>query len=266
MRKVTITHLEWIRIPAGRARIGSTLAEIDRANEEWKSRLLEPRYVEVFRDWLLKEYPQHEVWLGSFEISDILVTNRMYREYSEATGNRLPESIWSPELAGMDDHPVWGVTFEEAKQYCVWLSEQLGYEVRLPSEAEWEYAARGGTDREYPWGSGFDPALCNTHEAGVGKTTSVRHYSEGRSLFGLYDMGGNVEEWVDDLYAPYRGGDLVVDDLVEALGMKYPVLKGGSFARGGDLARVARRHGGFPDPVFRFTGFRLVRDAQGEGN
>lgn len=264
MSAITKTRIEWIRIPAGTARVGSTSDEIQNAHDEWVGKLLEPRYADHFKDWLMKEYPKHEVKLDSFEITDILVTNGMYREYCTATGAEQPESLWNEELGGGDDCPAWGMTFEEAKAYCAWLSSQLGCEVSLPMEAQWEYAARGETDREYPWGDGFDSARCNTFEAGIGKTTPVRQYPEGRSPFGLYDLGGNVEEWVDTIYAAHPGGSFITDDLVEALGEQYPVLKGGSFARGGDLARVARRHGGFPDPVFRYTGFRLVRRIQPE--
>ncbi|MGZ4113067.1 MAG: formylglycine-generating enzyme family protein [Tumebacillaceae bacterium] len=262
MKTVTKLDLNWMLVPAGTARIGSTLAEIEKADAEWSKRLLNPDYADKFKSWLMKEYPQHEVELAAFEISDILVTNDMYHAYVDATGAELPESIWSREFVGAGDHPVWGVTFEQAQNYCIWLSERLGYEVKLPTEAQWEYAARGNSGHEYPWGEGFDSTRCNTFEAGFAKTTPVRHYPQGRSPFGVYDMGGNVEEWVDTIYAPYAGGELIVDDLIDALGLHYPVLKGGSFARGGDLARVARRHGGFPDPVFRFTGFRLVRAVQ----
>jgi toxoflavin biosynthesis protein ToxD len=254
--------IEWMTIPAGTAKVGSTLQEIDKANEFWQPLLLAPEYTTKFKDWLMKEYPQHEVQLSSFEMSDILVTNELYQEFCEETGTELPESIWNEELKGEPNHPAWGMSFSDAKQFCAWYSTKVGYEVKLPTEPQWEYAARGGTVNEYPWGEGFDPSKCNTVEADIGITTPVRQYPEGRSLFHIYDMGGNVEEWVDTGYGAYPGGEVIVDDLVDALGMQYPVLKGGSFARGGDLARVARRHGGFPDPIFRFTGFRLVRAVQ----
>jgi formylglycine-generating enzyme required for sulfatase activity len=257
------TNIEWIKVPSGVAVIGSSLEEIERAHEYWLPRLLDPKYPPKFRDWLMKEYPKFETEVEAFEISDILVTNEMYRLYVEDTGARVPESLWNKEYGGEDDHPVWGVTFEEALAYCRWHSEQVGYEVGLPTEIQWEYAARGGTNREYPWGDTFEKGRCNTIEEGIGGTTPVRHYESGRSPFGLYDMGGNVEEWVDTLYWPYEGGKIIVDDLVEALGEKYPLLRGGSFARGGDLARTARRHGGAPHPVFRFTGFRLVKKGGG---
>jgi toxoflavin biosynthesis protein ToxD len=257
--KTAATLLNWVQIPSAQITVGSTMEEIDRAADYWKNRLINPDYVPRFRDWLLKEYPKHSVNLEAFEITDVPVTNALYRAYCEATSAQEPESFWNTELAGGDDHPVWGVTFREAKAFCRWYSEQVGYTVDLPSEAQWEYAAAGTDGREYPWGNEFEASRCNTVEAGPGQTTPVRAYEKGRSPFGLYDMGGNVEEWVDSLYVPYPGGELIEDDLVEAFGTEYRVLRGGSFACGGDLARVARRHGCYPNPLFRFTGFRLVR-------
>jgi toxoflavin biosynthesis protein ToxD len=253
------TTLSWIEVPAGTSTIGSTMEQIEKAHTDWLPHLLDPKYPPKFRDWLLKEYPQYQVQMGNFFISDILVTNEMYRAYLSETGGREPESLWNAEYGGEDDHPVWGVTYEEANAFCSWYSKQVGFQVTLPSEEQWEYAARGTSDQEYPWGEEFDPSRCNTIESGLHKTTPVRKYENGRSQFGLYDLGGNVEEWVNTMYKPYEGGQLIVDDLVDALGEQYPLLRGGSFARGGDLARVARRHGGAPHPVFRFTGFRLVK-------
>lgn len=255
-----LIDFQWITIPAGAARVGSTLDEVERAVADWADHLLEEAYEPEFRSWLLKETPQHLVQLASFAISDTPITNRMYAQFVEQTGAKRPESLTRAQVESEIDHPVWGVSLEDARQFCRWLSDRLGCSISLPTEAQWERAARGDTGREYPWGDGWSKERCNSIEAKVENTTPVRRYEEGRSLFGLYDMGGNVEEWVDSPYQVYPGGQVVVDDLYEALGPDYPILKGGSFARGGDLCRVARRHGPFPEPVFRFTGFRVVRE------
>ncbi|MFX4303729.1 formylglycine-generating enzyme family protein [Alicyclobacillus tolerans] len=250
---------EWIPIPGGSVRVGSTLDEIDQAFEFWKERLLvKPGCRGDFKSWLMKEYPPSVIQLNSFSISDITITNNLFRKYCDETRHLPSESLRNLELGGGETHPVWGVSFEEAISFCQWLSGKLGSCITLPTEAEWEYAARGSTNSEYPWGNVFDPYVCNVYETGIGKTTPVRTFREGRSYFGLYDMGGNVEEWVSSKYVPHPGGQLIKDDLWELLGPKYPILKGGSFSRGGDLARVARRHGRHPDPEFRFTGFRVV--------
>jgi formylglycine-generating enzyme required for sulfatase activity len=254
-----MTDLTWITVPEGTVQIGSTLDDIERAVVFWGDKLLNPDYKGPFRSYLMKEYPRYALHISNFEISDVPVTNGMYKQFAEDKHVRLPESLTHLDLGGGDDHPVWGVTFHEAEQYCSWLSEQTGRNITLPSEPQWEYAARGSTTREYPWGDEWSPHYCNSFETGLGRTSRVRKYENGQSYFGLYDMGGNVEEWVTTRYTEHPGGEYVKDDLYDALGKDYQILKGGSFARGGDLCRVARRHGPFPAPEFRFTGFRIVR-------
>lgn len=252
-------NLNWIQIPNGIVSVGSSLEEIESANIFWRDRLLNPLYKKEFKNWLLKEYPKHEVHVRAFDISETLVTNELYLKYCRNNKN-IPESITSEEFQCDLNHPVWGVSYEEVNDFCEWLSNELGYKVRLPTEIEWEYAARGETSREYPWGDEFDPNKCNTFESGIGTTTNVKFFENGKSFFGLYDMGGNVEEWVSTQYYKYDGGQDIRDDLTDVLGDSYPILKGGSFIRGGDLCRISRRHGPHPDPEFRFTGFRLVRE------
>lgn len=252
--------INWIQIPSGYATIGSNEEDMKKAAEFWKNKLLNPTYgrEKKFQKWLYKEFPSYQPYINEFFISDTVVSNELYQSYCDETGQTYPESLTNEELGGGKDHPAWGMDIEDAFSFCQWLSGKLGMDVSIPTEEEWEYAARGNTRNQYPWGDEFDPSYCNTHESNIEKTTPVRHYEKGRSLFGLYDMGGNVEEWVNTKYHVYEGGIEVVDDLTETLGSDYYILKGGSFARGGDLCRVARRHGKHPDPVFRFTGFRLV--------
>lgn len=209
-------------------------------------------------EWIAKETPAHSVEVGPFAVAVVPVTCREYRTFLEETGyERLPAS-WPlgafPWAAA--NHPVYGVDPQDAEAYTAWLSTATGRAFRLPTEAEWEYAASGDDGREYPWGDAFSSACANTVEGGPLSTTPVGVYLEGESPLGLLDMAGNVEEWVADDYRPYPGGPSVDDDLA-ALGGSYRVARGGSFARYGDLARCARRHGYFPRPIYAI-GFRLA--------
>src|SRR5262249_42485092 len=126
------------------------------------------------------------------------------------------------------NHPVWSISEAAAGMYASWLSHRLGRRVRLPTHAQWEYAACGGDDREYLWGNEFDPDAANTVEAGPLSTTPVGMYPAGRSRFGVDDMAGNVEEFTADDYAPYPSGILIDDDSTTA-GQTYRVTRGGSF-------------------------------------
>jgi formylglycine-generating enzyme required for sulfatase activity len=242
-------------IPGGRARIGSSLERIDATVAEWIDRLRDDAYISVFRDWIMKEYPEHEVDLDPFRIGRYPVTNGEYLLFVESTGAPVPESL---SIGAPADHPVWGVSYEEAAAYADWRGAQSGYECRLPSEAEWEHAARGPGNRTYPFGDVFEATKCNTREAGYGSTTPVDRFPSGASGYGVFDLGGNVEEWTSSFYEPYPGASFVYDDIAASAGARYRVLRGGSFALGGDLARCARRHGPHPASSFRFRGFRLA--------
>ncbi len=251
-------HGEFVFIPGGIYEIGSDESEVERCIGYWRSRLIDGYDGIQLRDWIFKEFPKHKVQVAPFRISRFPVTNRDYGQFLRYTPLEPPESIAAAEPA---DHPVWGVEYEAAVMYAAWAGECLGRPCRLPSEFEWECAARGISRREYPYGQEFDPQKANTMEAGIGRTTPVDQYPRGVSEFGVFDMAGNVEEWTTSLYTPYGGGTFVEDDLSRLLGKRYRILRGGSFALGGDLTRCARRHGPHPGPLFRYRGFRLVADS-----
>ncbi len=153
--------------------------------------------------------------LPDFYIDRFPVTNAEYKKFVEATGAPEPthwrRGTW-PE--GKADHPVVNVTWEQAAAYAEWAGK------RLPTEEEWEKAARGTDGREWPWGSTFDPSRCNTNESGIWDTTPVGKYSPaGDSPYGAADMAGNVWEWIggkpSPLRMPLRGGDWL-DTMEEA--------------------------------------------------
>jgi len=245
-----------VTLPGATAMIGTPVELVDAVTREWSA-------VGVVEAWIEKETPRHERRVQSFAIGVTPVTNVEYRAFLEATNHaRLPTS-WHLGVYPWhsSNHPVHGISAEDADAYAAWLADATGRSFRLPTEVEWEYAASGGDGRQYPWGERFDDRMANTVEAGPLGTSPVGAYLDGASPFGVLDLGGNVEEWVADCYAPYPGAAVVDDDLSGVA--PYRVARGGSFARYGDLARCARRHGYFPRPIYAL-GFRLAESVMAD--
>ncbi len=242
---------QMIHIPAGSFIMGST----EKQTQELVSNGVEP-------DRALREFPQHIVHISEFYIGKYHVTNREYQAFVMDTGYQPPAG-WDdhkyPEDKG--DHPVVNVSWEAAIEYCQWLSEHTGKHYRLPTEAEWEKAARGTDGRIYPWGNHFDPQHCNTAESKLGDTTPVGQYSpQGDSPYGCADLIGNVWEWCADWFDPdeydYRKGHVVKDPKGPAEG-QFRVLRGGSFILDRTSARCAVRFRMNPYYWFDF-GFRVA--------
>ncbi len=188
------------------------------------------------------------------------VTNGQFREFVDAGGytdKEILDTYWSKEGRewrqnnsitspiywdepkwNQSDHPVVGVSYYEAEAYAKWAGK------RLPTEQEWEKAARGTDGREYPWGDEFDKEKCNTSESGIRGTTRVDRYPNGVSPYGCYDMAGNVWEWTDSWYD--EGRDL-------------KVLRGGSWVSFQGYARCAARSRSGPDDGYSNIGFRCAR-------
>jgi formylglycine-generating enzyme required for sulfatase activity len=240
-------------IPAARATLGLDYDQADRVAARWQS-------VGVVSSWIWKECPAYTAEISPFRIMRYPVTNMEYRDFLTETGHTPLPSSWSfgvyPLYAA--NQPVWTVSPQDAEAYAAWLSQKTGRAFRLPTEAEWEYAAASEERRQYPWGDEFDPLACNTAESGPLSCTPVGIYPHGRSKFGVFDMAGNVEEFTADAYAPYPGGRVIHDDLHER-NPQYRIARGGSFSRNGDLARSQRRHGWFPKDIY-VMGFRLAED------
>jgi formylglycine-generating enzyme required for sulfatase activity len=185
-------HPQMIRIPEGDYILGISDEQIHHLvrTEFWATEWYE-------RDMFMIEQPQHDFHLKSFEIGRAPVTNAEYYAFIWVTGYRVPkEWIGFHYPEGQDNHPVTGVSKLDVEAYLEWFNKQLNSKYRLPSEAEWECAARGGDTRLYPWGEDFDPWRCNTADSGKRSTTEVGEYSpSGDSPFGVVDMAGNVWEW-----------------------------------------------------------------------
>src|SRR5690606_27070268 len=128
----------------------------------------------------------------------------------------LTESL---QVDNREDLPVWGISLEQAQRYANWMSDRdPEYNYRLPTEVEWEIAARGPDFREDPYGNAFDPKAANTVESGIGQTSPVHAHAHAPGPFGHLDLAGNVEEWVCTKYFVYPGGKVVVDNLYETFG------------------------------------------------
>ena len=171
------------------------------------------------------EGPQHKVKLAAFYIDKYETTNLQYEQFIKATERRSPihfKNRTYPE--GRVDHPVMNVSWEDAHDYCAWAGK------RLPTDQEWEKAARGPDGRTFPWGNEFDPHKANVpgrwkELGGFGDTTPVGAFEAGKSPYGVYDLSGNVWEWTDSWYQPYPGNKVAS----ESYGERYKTLKGGSW-------------------------------------
>jgi formylglycine-generating enzyme required for sulfatase activity len=254
---------EMVLVPAGSFLMGTRPEELDDLfvlmEKEKKGMPYEQR---------LREAPQFEMYLPAYGIGRYPVTNAEYAVFIADTdyeppvhwnGKEVPE-----ELA---DHPVVNVTWLDAVACSEWLSKRTGKHYRLPTEAEWDKAARGADGRRYPWGNDWNPELCNNAETGPKTTTPVGQFSpDGDSPYGCADMIGNVWEWCSSRYGgtevtpsfkyPYdpKDGreDMVVDD--------SRILRGGSFFNGRGRARCEYRGRGAMTHRNDHTGFRVARN------
>jgi formylglycine-generating enzyme required for sulfatase activity len=140
--------------------------------------------------------------LDAFKLAITPVTNRQYQLYLKATRGVAPRHWIDGNIPdGKEDHPVVYVSWNDATAYSSWLSEETDKKITLPTEEQWEYAARGADGREYPWGNEFDASKCNSWESDIRDTTPVGAYPGGASPYGCQDMAGNVWEWTDSLFS-----------------------------------------------------------------
>ena len=229
----------WITIPAGEFWMGSDEKDSYASSEE---------------------KPLHKVFVSEFRIAPTPVTNEQYQLYIQATGAKAPQH-WKNGQPPQDklDHPVVYVSWEDAQKYCQWLSKQTGKAVRLPTEAEWEKAARGEQDKRiYPWGDEFDKTKCNTNESGIGGTSSVGRFPNGASPYDCLDMSGNVWEWTQDWFDEAYYQHSPEKDPQGPDDGDYRSVRGGSFWYDQRFARVADRLRYTPGFVSGLIGFRCA--------
>ncbi|MEK9142741.1 MAG: SUMF1/EgtB/PvdO family nonheme iron enzyme [Nitrospirota bacterium] len=205
----------------------------------------------LYGDKKTDETIDHDYWIDKYP-----VTNEKYRDFIEVDGyenqrywspegwqwkiknNITCQKYWNDEKWNKPDHPVVGVSYYEAEAYAKWAGK------RLPTEQEWEKAARGEDGRQYPWGDEFDKSRCNSEESGIGHTTPVIQYPNGVSTYGCYDMAGNVWEWCDDWFDKKAG---------------RRVIRGGSWTNAQKTLRTSSWGKGAVDYRYGYVGFRLVQ-------
>ncbi len=207
------------------------------------------------------EEPQREVALDAYYIGKYLVTNAQYVQFVEA-GQYYPPRFHTDPRFNAPNCPVVGVSWHDAQAFLDWLNELTGEAYRLPTEAEWEKAARGTDGRAYPWGNEWDASRANTSESRLKQPTPVGSYPDGVSPYDCYDMGGNVYEWCNDWshpqtyqYAPAQNPQGPVDG-------RRKVIRGGSWvARGEFAARCANRAAYEPMEMVHNVGIRIAKSA-----
>jgi formylglycine-generating enzyme required for sulfatase activity len=209
------------------------------------------------------EIPKHRVEVRPFYIDRYEVTNALYQKFIEATGQPTPVDHHDPMFyswlngkppAGQENHPVVYVSWYDADAYCQWAGK------RLPTEEEWEKAARGTDGRAWPWGNTFDGAKCNIYESSPLWTTPVGSYPQGVSPYGVYDMCGNVAEWTASWYQPYPESKIQR----ASFGEHFKVARGGGWPLPQEpWSRATNRNlAQPPDYSHRSLGFRCAKDAQ----
>jgi len=233
----TFGKMEFVEVPAGKFMMGGGSQDAPSDDEK-------PQHtVDIPHDYFMARFP---------------VTNAQYAAYVNTKGIIHPVSGWEKKR----DHPVANVSWSDAMAYCQWLNDlrrnelPSGVVLRLPTEAEWEKAARGTDGFIYPWGNTFDKNKCNTDEGGKNDTTSVGAYSpQGDSPYGAADMVGNVWEWTHSLFEkyPYEADDGREDEIISS----DHVQRGGSFIGTDQFARSASRYRGYAS-FLDFVGFRVV--------
>jgi formylglycine-generating enzyme required for sulfatase activity len=264
---------EMVLVPAGEFWMGSDTAEVERFTQECRKA---GQSDDNCRKWGAREAPRHRVYLDAFYIDRYEVTNALFGRFASAaahrttaeregwafawTGNKWDKvngATWrapsGPGSSAGPDHPVVQVSWDDAEAYCKWAGK------RLPTEAEWEKAARGTAGRRYPWGEEWDPSKANGAMT-VKTTRPVGSYPGGVSPYGVHDMAGNAAEWVADwLDEDYYKRSPERNPMGPSSGQSR-VLRGGSWFYDAIALRAAYRVNHTPD----FRGFGIgLRCARG---
>jgi len=210
------------------------------------------------------ELPLHNVYLDEYWIGRYPLTNRQYAAFVQAAGYPPPEHWENGRIpAGKEEHPVVYVSWEDAAAFCRWATQTLGRSLHLPSEAEWEKAARGTDGRIYPWGDQApDRQLANFNQNEKGTTPVGRYSPQGDSPYGCADMAGNVWQWVQDWYSRDYYQTSPERNPTGPTSGKYKVVRGGSWLNYAGNIRSPYRLDPEPDNRYNVFGFRCVVSAE----
>jgi formylglycine-generating enzyme required for sulfatase activity len=227
--------IDWCRVPAGTFLMGSSDRDPDAYSDE---------------------KPQHRLYLPTFHIAKYPITNAQYATFIRATNHDPQPNYWQNNTfpRNQGNHPVRSVNCHEAIAFCEWAALVTRRPIRLPTEAEWEKAARGRDGRIYPWGNRWEPNRCNA-DSRYKSTTPVDQFPRGQSPYGVLDMIGNVWEWTSTAYAdypydPHDGRENIQDT------DKSHVRRGGAWWNSPRGARAASR-GRYWDGNWPNLGFRV---------
>lgn len=236
---------DMVYVPAGEFSMGSNEVDTEAKSLQYGNKI----------PWFANERPMRKVYLKSFFIDKYEVSNKRYRQFTDATGHEAPAYFENANFSEIENLPVTTVNWFDARAFCKWDGK------RLPAEAEWEKAARGTDGRRYPWGNDFDAVRVNgsgNHEGPI----DIMSLEAGKSPYGAHHMSGNVYEWTASWYDQYEGNEY--DD--KSYGKNYKVVRGGSWGGLGHYSlliylRTTYRFPVNPESRFEDLGFRCARDA-----
>jgi formylglycine-generating enzyme required for sulfatase activity len=201
------------------------------------------------------EIPVHSVFLDEYWIGKYEITFEQYDKFCHETGKKKPIDLWR---WGRGKRPVIYVSWDDSREYCQWISKKIGIEFDLPTEAQWEKAARGIDGRLYPWGNNSANIKLVNYRGWVGKTTPVGAYPQGASPYGLMDMAGNVWDWCLDRYDPYYYRNSPPKNPAGPDEGEKRNVRGGSAASTAKYIRSSNRDGYTTDTATCYFGFRLA--------
>lgn len=237
---------DMVYIPAGEFIMGSNDVDTEAKSLQYGNK----------KPWFANERPERKEYLRAFFIDKYEVSNKRYKEFVDATKHGPPPYFHYTDFSTIENLPVTKVSWFDAKAFCKWEGK------RLPSEAEWEKAARSTDGRKYPWGNEFDTSKVN----GAGNHTGpmdVTSFEVGKSLYGAHHMAGNVYEWTESWYERYEGNEYADDDY----GKNFKVVRGGSWGGLGHYSlniylRTTYRFPVNPEEKYEDLGFRCAKDVE----